>query len=66
MITMSKQIDKIVDYIINKKSFDMDIEDVIKKYKNNDILETVNKVVKELSSRGYIIESINPLKIKEV
>ena len=66
MITMSKQIDKIVDYIISKKSFDIDIEDVIKKYKNNDILETVNKVVKELSSRGYIIESINPLKIKEV
>lgn len=66
MITMSKQIDKIVDYIISKKSFDIDIEDVIKKYKSNDILETVNKVVKELSSRGYIIESINPLKIKEV
>lgn len=66
MITMSKQIDKIVDYIISKKSFDIDIEDVIKKYKSNDILETVNKVAKELSSRGYIIESINPLKIKEV
>lgn len=66
MITMSKQIDKIVDYIISKKSFDIDIEAVIKKYKSNDILDTVNKVVKELSSRGYIIESINPLKIKEV
>lgn len=66
MITMSKQVNEIVNFIIKNKSFDINLEDIIKKYTNNNILEIINQVIKEISKKGYIIESINPLIIKEV
>lgn len=66
MITMSKQVNEIVNFIIKNKSFDINLEDIIKKYTNNNILEIINQVIKEVSKKGYIIESINPLIIKEV
>lgn len=66
MVTMSKQVNEIVNFIIKNKSFDINLEDIIKKYTNNNILEIINQVIKEVSKKGYIIESINPLIIKEV
>ena len=60
---MSKQINKLIDIIINNK--DKSLDEIIDKYIKKDKMKVLNELVKELSKKGYEIISTNPLKIKK-
>ena len=60
---MSKQINKLIDIIINNK--DKSLDEIKDKYIKKDKMKVLNELVKELSKQGYEIISTNPLKIKK-
>lgn len=60
---MSKQINELIDIIINNK--DKSLDEIIDKYIKEDKMKVLNELVKELSKQGYEIISTNPLKIKK-
>ena len=60
---MSKQMNKLIDIIINNK--DKSLDEIIDKYIKKDKMKVLNELVKELSKQGYEIISTNPLKIKK-
>lgn len=64
---MSKQVDKIIAELTKTLVYKESFEKVIKKYlKNENEFEIINLIIKELSNKGYVIDSIDPLIIKEV
>ena len=68
---MSKQknydeVTKIYDLVINKKIFKDNLSNIVINNINKKENETIiiNKLIKKLSKNGYIIISIDPLKIE--
>lgn len=70
---MSKQINyneatKIYKLIIKNKHFDISLEELLKKnnIKEENEIKIINQIIELLSENNFEIESINPLKIKEI
>ena len=64
---MNNQINNIINELTKKLEYNESFDVIISKLLNNNFdPKIINFIIKELSNKGYIIISIDPLILKEV